>query len=402
MSHRSKTDLPDVVLQPGREHSVQRRHPWIFSGAIASRSDDGVEGELVTVRDSRGRALGCGYTSAEGSIAVKMLHFGGAELEPGFWVGRVKEAAALRRRLGLFDSKDTSAFRLLNAEGDGVPGLICDHYGSTLVVQFQSAGISLQREAILEALLSGLPAPAAVYLKNREGKPRPNETASTETSGYLYGEKENTVVAEGGIRFEIDWERGQKTGFFLDQRDNRALLRRLAGGARVLNTFCYTGGFSINALAGGAASVVSVDTSAAALEILERNLSQNSFDGSHETVRDDVLQFVERDNRTFDIIVLDPPAFVKHRGALRGGLQGYRKINRFGFERVEAGGLLFTFSCSQAVTPELFREEVLQAARESGRTVQVLYQLHQAPCHPVSLFHPEGEYLKGLVVRVGE
>ncbi len=393
------THLPRIALKAGREHSVLRRHPWIFSGAVARSESTGPEGELVLVCDASGCVLGSGYTSDEGSIVVKMLSFDARPIDANFWRTAVAEAFASRHRLGLLTDPGTTACRVINAEGDGLPGLVCDRYNDTYVLQFQSAGAAAQEEAIVDALLAAAPRlPAGIFLKSKDARGGPD---AERVGRYLHGAGGDPIVTERGLRFEVDWERGQKTGFFLDQRDNRTLLRSLAAGARVLNAFCYTGGFTLNALAGGAQSVVSVDTSARALELLDRNLALASFAGAHETVRDDVLQFVDRDARAFDIIVLDPPAFVKHRGALRGGLQGYRKVNRFGFARVEPGGLLFTFSCSQAVTPELFRDEVLAAAKDVGRPVQILHQLHQAPCHPVSLFHPEGEYLKGLVLRVG-
>ena len=417
------TSQPILRLKSGRERAVLRRHPWIFSGALEGTIKHLEDGELVTICSADSKPLAVGYTSNEGSIAVKILSFGGGELSDSYWSELFQRSFLLRERLQLGVSSGdqtgeaTTGYRVVNAEGDGAPGLICDRYGDTYVLQFQTRGVAREEQRIVAALLATAPGKVArIVRKMPTGKgakgdsgDKVGDKAGDKLATCIHGEPGEAVFLENGLKFIADWEKGQKTGFFLDQRDNRALLRRYAHGARVLNTFCYTGGFSIAALAGGASKVVSIDASQQALSVLEENLKLNGFGcesggavsgGLHQTLKEDVLRYVGETPRGFDVVVLDPPAFVKHRDALRSGLKGYRKVNRFGFDQLSSGGLLFTFSCSQAVTTEMFRSEVFEAACEAGRSAQVLHELHQAPCHPISLHHPEGDYLKGLVVRV--
>lgn len=391
--------LKKIILKKGKEESLQRRHPWIFSGAIAQIDSSIEEGDTVAVYQADGELVGCGHYQI-GSIAVRMLSFGTENLPDDFFLGRIRQAAALRRTLGLIRA-DNNCFRLVHGEGDFLPGLIVDIYGTTAVMQAHSPGMHTCRGEVASALLEIPDIPiAAVYYKSETTLPYKAQLDAR--NEYLIGNSENNIAIENGLKFNIDWLRGQKTGFFVDQRENRRLLGQLAAGRKVLNMFCYTGGFSVYALRGGALSVDSVDSSSKAVELTQLNVEMN-FPGCtrHNAINTDAFKFlsaIEKD--AYDLIILDPPAFAKHRNALHNGLQGYRRLNAKAFEKIAPGGIMFTFSCSQVVTREMFRLAVFSAAAQSGRNVRILYQLSQPADHPIDICHPEGEYLKGLVLYV--
>ncbi|MBC6610501.1 class I SAM-dependent rRNA methyltransferase [Hymenobacter sp. BT507] len=390
-----------ITLKPGKDQSLRRRHPWVFSGAIARLQGEVVEGEAVTVLAHTGEVLGVGHY-APGSIAVRMLDFGpDAQLpEAAFWEEKLRNAYQLRQGLALTGQGNTNVYRLAHAEGDGLPGLIIDVYGDVAVVQAHSAGMYRARPHIAAALQAVVPGLRAVYDKSAETVPA--KAAPGAQNGYLFGESsgQEHIVHENGHRFVIDWETGQKTGFFIDQRDNRSLLARYAPGRRVLNTFCYTGGFSVYALEAGAELVHSVDSSKKAIELTERNAALTPHADRHEAYAQDVFSFLKDRHNQYDLIVLDPPAFAKHLSARHNALMGYKRLNVAGIKQIAPGGLLFTFSCSQVVSMELFEGAIMAAAIEAGRPARILHRLTQPADHPVSLFHPEGEYLKGLVLAV--
>ena len=397
------TSSATIVLKNGKDHSLRRRHPWVFSGAIARFKGDAGEGDAVRVEAADGELLGVGHFSGGGSIAVRMLDFGPeAELPtPDFWVRKLGNAYQLRQRLALTGAAGTNVFRLVHAEGDGLPGLIIDVYGDVAVVQAHSVGMYRARPEIAGALQTVFGYKLrAIYDKSAETVP--GNAVPDAQNGYLFGESTGAehLVTENGHQFAIDWETGQKTGFFIDQRDNRALLARYAAGRRVLNTFCYTGGFSVYALAAGAEVVHSVDSSKKAIALTERNAALAPHADRHAAYADDVLGFLKNHPAAYDLLVLDPPAFAKHMGARHAALMGYKRLNASGIAHLAPGGLLFTFSCSQVVSPELFEGAVLAAAIEAGRPARILHRLTQPADHPVSLFHPEGAYLKGLVLAV--
>ncbi len=421
-----------IILKPGKDQSPRRRHPWVFSGAIARLLGAAVEGDAVRVEDSRGELLGTGHYSPGGSIAVRLFDFGpAAQLpSPAFWEEKLRQAYQLRRSLGLAggneqllkspsqeannqqpatNNQNTNVYRLTHAEGDGLPGLIIDVYGDVAVLQAHSVGMYRARHELATALQAVLGnALRAVYDKSAETVPAA-ALAEAPRNGYLLGAgtgAEHRVV-ENGHAFVVDWETGQKTGFFIDQRDNRALLARYAPGRRVLNTFGYTGGFSVYALTAGAALVHSVDASKRAIELTERNVAlsaeADAFEaGRHAAFAQDVQHFFKNpvSEELYDLIILDPPAYAKHLSARHNALMGYKRLNMSGLKHLAPGGLLFTFSCSQVVSPELFEGAVLAAAIEAGRPARILHRLTQPADHPVSLFHPEGAYLKGLVLAV--
>ncbi len=392
-----------LVLKNGKDHSLRRRHPWVFSGAIARLHGEANEGDAVRVQAADGELLGVGHFSGGGSIAVRMLDFGpdAALPTPDFWVRKLQNAYQLRQRLALTGTADTNVFRLVHAEGDGLPGLVIDVYGDVAVVQAHSVGMYRARPDIAEALRVVFGDKLrAIYDKSAETVP--GTAVPDAKNGYLFGGSAGPehLVTENGHQFAIDWETGQKTGFFIDQRDNRALLGRYAAGRRVLNTFAYTGGFSVYALAAGAEVVHSVDSSKKAIALTERNAALAPNAGRHTAYADDVLGFLKNHPAEYDLLVLDPPAFAKHMGARHAALMGYKRLNAAGIAHLAPGGLLFTFSCSQVVSPELFEGAVLAAAIEAGRPARILHRLTQPADHPVSLFHPEGAYLKGLVLAV--
>ncbi|AYA38941.1 class I SAM-dependent rRNA methyltransferase [Hymenobacter oligotrophus] len=389
-----------IFLKPGKDQSLRRLHPWVFSGAIARMQGEVVEGKVVSVHAHNGELLGQGHY-APGSIAVRMLAFGEtAPIDADFWVEKLRNAYKLRHSLGLTGAGNTNVYRLVHAEGDGLPGLIIDVYGDVAVVQAHSAGMYQARPEIAAALQQAVPSLRAIYDKSSETVPA--KAAPDAQNSYLLGESTGAehVVNENGHRFAVDWETGQKTGFFIDQRDNRALLARYAPGRRVLNTFCYTGGFSVYALQAGAELVDSVDSSKKAIELTNRNAELSGLGDKHEAYAQDVFSFLKDRHNQYDLIVLDPPAFAKHLSARHNAIMGYKRLNVAGIKQIAPGGLLFTFSCSQVVSMELFEGAVMAAAIEAGRPARILHRLTQPADHPVSLFHPEGEYLKGLVLAV--
>ena len=390
-----------IFLKRGKEESLARRHPWIFSGAIERIEGDPEEGDVVDVYARSGEFLARGHYPI-GSIAVRGLSFEQEEIDAAWWEARLRAAWAVRRAIGLIDSPDTDCYRLVHGEGDNLPGLVIDIYGDVAVVQAHSVGMYRSRQAICEALRTVYgDRLAAVYDKSAQTLPYKAETGAVD--GYLYGGGASTerIVTEHGNRFHVDWGVGQKTGFFLDQRENRALVGHYSAGRTVLNTFSYTGGFSVYALAGGAREVVSVDSSATAVALAVRNAELNfGPDVHHEGVASDVFDYLKTTDKQFDLIILDPPAFAKHHKVLGNATKGYTRLNARALSQIAPGGILFTFSCSQAVSRELFRTTVFTAAAIAGRRVRILHQLTQPADHPVNIYHPEGEYLKGLVLYV--
>lgn len=378
---------------------MQRHHPWVFSGAIQSLPEGLEEGDLVIVETSSGETVGVGQWQI-GSIAVRMLLFGATALPDDFFAVRLRNAWQMRKDLNLI-RPDNDAFRLVHGEGDYLPGLIVDVYGNTAVMQAHTPGIHFMRRRIAGALteLPGLPI-KNVYYKSETTLPY--KAHLDPVNEYLAGDFDGALATENGLRFNIDWLRGQKTGFFLDQRENRSLLQQYAHGHKVLNMFCYTGGFSVYALRGNAQLVHSVDSSTKAIALTEANVDLNfPGDKRHEAYATDAFRFLDdMEDSAYDLIILDPPAFVKHRGAIQNGLRGYRRLNTAALRKIAPGGILFTFSCSQLVNKDMFRMSVFSAAEQAGRKVRILHQLTQAPDHPVDICHPEGEYLKGLVLYV--
>jgi 23S rRNA (cytosine1962-C5)-methyltransferase len=396
--------MTQIFLKSGKEIPVLRFHPWVFSGAIANIKGNPTDGDIVEVHDRTGKLLGVGHFH-HGSIAVRLLHFGSADISSeAFWLQRLANAFELRKQV-LGDIRADSCFRLIHGEGDGLSGLIIDVYGSTAVLQCHSIGMARQRELIAAALQKILsPNLLAIYDKSYESLPA--KFAETQSNGYLWHRDESktedsAIVQENGVKFKVDWQTGQKTGFFLDQRDNRKLLAEYAKGKRILNAFCYTGGFSCYALKAGASEVHSVDVSAKAMELCDANVQLNApFAGQHQGFTEDVLRFLKNTTAQYDIAVVDPPAFAKSMEKRHNAVQGYKRLNIEAMQKVAPGGLLFTFSCSQVVDRELFYHTIAAAAMEVGRPARVLHHLTQGADHPVSLFHPEGSYLKGLVLRL--
>ncbi len=389
--------LPVITLRKGKEESLERFHPWVFSGAVGSLPDNLKEGELVRVESASGQNIGVGHYQI-GSIAVRMLEFSVSTLPDDFFITRLHQAYRMRQALGLIRD-DNNCFRLVHGEGDFLPGLVVDIYDGTAVMQAHSPGMHFCRAEIADAL-TNLPGIRSVYYKSDTTLPFKANLGAV--NDYLAGSFYSDIATENGLQFNIDWLRGQKTGFFLDQRDNRSLLERYSKGREVLNMFCYTGGFSVYALRGGALKVDSVDSSSKAIALTDANVELN-FPGEtrHRSFATDAFRYLdEMKEGEYDLIVLDPPAFAKHRSALKNGLMGYRRLNAKAFEKIRPGGILFTFSCSQVVTKEMFRLQVFSAAAQSRRKVKILHQLTQPADHPVNIYHPEGEYLKGLVVYV--
>lgn len=388
-----------IQLKKGKEESLNRFHPWIFSGAILKKDDDIEEGEVVKVYTYDKRFIALGHYQI-GSIAVRVLSFSDTEISLSFWVSRLQSAFNLRRTIGLADLSDNNTFRLVHGEGDNLPGLIIDCYGTTAVMQAHSVGMHRQRHEICEALKQVMSNRIeSVYYKSETTLPYKADLG--QENEFLLGASKDDVALENGLKFHVDWLKGQKTGFFIDQRENRCLLEKYAQGRSVLNMFCYTGGFSVYAMRGGAKLVHSVDSSAKAIELTNANVQMNfPNDERHASFCDDAFKFLDSHDAQYDLMVLDPPAFAKHRGALRNALKGYTRLNLKGFERIKPGGILFTFSCSQVVTKDNFRNAVFTAAAQAGRNVRILHQLHQPADHPVNIYHPEGEYLKGLVLYV--
>ncbi|WP_304313564.1 class I SAM-dependent rRNA methyltransferase [Phocaeicola plebeius] len=389
-----------VFLKPGKEESLKRFHPWVFSGAIARVEGEPEEGEVVDVYTSKKEFIACGHFQI-GSIAVRVLSFRQEPIDHAFWVRRLQVAKDLRCALGVLGNPQNNTYRLVHGEGDNLPGLIIDVYDHTAVMQAHSAGMHLDRMAVAEALEEVMgDVIQHIYYKSETTLPFKADLLATE-NGFLKGGSPENVAMENGLKFHVDWLKGQKTGFFVDQRENRALLERYAKGRNVLNMFCYTGGFSFYAMRGGANLVHSVDSSAKAIDLTNENVSLNfPGDTRHQAFAEDAFKFLDRMGDQYDLIILDPPAFAKHRDALRNALRGYTKLNAKAFEKIRPGGILFTFSCSQVVNKQDFRNAVFTAATQSGRSVRILHQLTQPGDHPVNIYHPEGEYLKGLVLYV--
>ncbi|MDF9829820.1 class I SAM-dependent rRNA methyltransferase [Parabacteroides sp. PF5-6] len=388
-----------VILKPKKEDSLLRFHPWIFSGAIQSITGEPEEGDLVEVYGANNRFLAIGHYQI-GSIAVRVLSFQPITIDLDFWKERIATAYHLRKILRLAENDNNNTYRLIHGEGDNLPGLIIDVYAHTAVMQAHSVGMHHARHIIAEALVAVLgPQLKNIYYKSEATLPYKANLGSED--GYLYGGDIEDVAMENGLKFYVDWLKGQKTGFFVDQRENRSLLEYYAKDRSVLNMFCYTGGFSFYAMRGGAQLVHSVDSSAKAISLTNKNVSLNfPEDPRHAAYAEDAFKYLEKMGHNYDLIILDPPAFAKHKNVLRNALQGYRKLNAIAFEKIKPGGILFTFSCSQVVSKENFRLAVFSAAAQSGRSVRILHQLTQPADHPVNIYHPEGEYLKGLVLYV--
>ncbi len=391
--------IKTIQLRRGKTESLRRFHPWIFSGAIARTEGNIEEGEIVRVVDEQGQFLALGHFQI-GSIAVRVLSFTDRAIDENFWMERIGQAFTLRRSLGLCGNPENDIFRLIHGEGDQLPGLVVDVYGETAVMQAHSVGMHLCRETIADAIIAASDGIIKnIYYKSETTLPY--KAGLQQENGFLRGGNPENIATEYGLKFHIDWLRGQKTGFFVDQRENRKLLEFYAKGRRVLNMFCYTGGFSVYALRGGAQLVHSVDSSAKAIDLTEKNAELNfPNDSRHQAFAEDAFKYLDRADSQYDLIVLDPPAFAKHKDALRNALKGYTRLNAIAFEKIRPGGILFTFSCSQAVNKDQFRLAVFTAAAQSGRHVRILHQLHQPADHPINIYHPEGEYLKGLVLYV--
>lgn len=387
----------NIYLRKGKDQSLRRFHPWVFSGAIAKPSEDIVEGDIVRVVSAEGKSLGVGHYQI-GSIAIRILSFDDVEIDASFWHERIGAALSLRCALGIV-RENNNMFRLIHGEGDQLPGLIVDIYGTAAVMQAHSVGMHLQRKEIAAALQEQMPELRCIYYKSETTLPY--KAGLDEESGFLMGKPVDFIATENGLRFHVDWLKGQKTGFFLDQRDNRELLEHYSQGKKVLNMFCYTGGFSVYALRGGATEVHSVDSSERAIDVTMRNVALNfANETRHKAHTVDAFHYLADMGNDYDLIVLDPPAFAKHRDALRNALKGYTRLNAKAMQKIKPGGILFTFSCSQAVSKEQFRLAVFTAAAQSNRFVRILHQLHQPADHPINIYHPEGEYLKGLVLQI--
>lgn len=388
-----------IYLKRGKEESLKRFHPWVFSGAIAAIDDGVEEGELVRVISSNGEFIAVGMYQI-GSIAVRVLTFKDTVIDHEFWTSRLKSALDMRRAISIADNPHNNTYRLVHGEGDNIPGLVIDCYGPTAVMQAHCVGIHLMRHAISEALVEVMGSRIQnIYYKSETTLPFKADVEHE--NSFIYGGDENDVAMENGLKFHVDWLRGQKTGFFVDQRENRSLLEQYAKNRSVLNMFCYTGGFSVYAMRGGANIVHSVDSSAKAIELTNRNIADNfGNDRRHEAFCEDAFKFLDANDKKYDLIILDPPAFAKHRAALHNALKGYTRLNVKGLQRIKPGGILFTFSCSQVVSKDNFRNAVFTAAVQANRKVRILHQLHQPADHPINIYHPEGEYLKGLVLYV--
>lgn len=388
-----------VILKRGKEESLLRFHPWIFSGAIADIKGSPDEGDIVDVYTHEGKWIAVGHIQV-GSIAVRVLSFRQEPIDADFWYNRLNVAFEMRRSLGLTDREDHNIYRLVHGEGDNLSGLVIDVYGHTAVLQAHSVGMHCNRMDIAEALMRVMGDRLnGIYYKSETTLPFKADI--DRGNGYIIGGPSDDVPLEYGMKMPVDWISGQKTGLFIDQRENRALLEKYSNGRSVLNMFCYTGGFSLAAMRGGAKLVHSVDSSARAIELTSGGVKDNfPGDTRHAAFAEDAFKYLDRMDSIYDLIILDPPAFAKHKDALKHALIGYRRLNQKAFEKIQPGGILFTFSCSQVVSKDQFRTAVFTAAAQAGRSVKILYQLHQPADHPINIFHPEGEYLKGLVLSV--
>ena len=395
--------MKQVRLRKGKEESLKRFRPWVFSGAIANIDERIQEGEVVRVVTNSGDFIAVGHYQ-EGSIAVRVLTFSDVQIDDDFWHSRLASALQMRQAIGIADNPNNNTYRLVHGEGDNLPGLIIDVYGKTAVMQAHSIGMHLCRKAVAHALKDVMESRIShIYYKSETTLPF---MTANDMNCFLVGGSDDNIALENGLKFRVDWLKGQKTGFFVDQRENRSLLEKFSKGKRVLNMFCYTGGFSFYAMRGGAELVHSVDSSAKAIELTKQNVELNfPNDPRHEAFCEDAFKFLEGSMANgsaigYNLIILDPPAFAKHRGALHNALKGYTRLNQKAFEKIEKGGILFTFSCSQVVTKDHFRNAVFTAAALAKRKVRILHQLHQPADHPINIYHPEGEYLKGLVLYV--
>lgn len=388
-----------IFLKRGKEESLLRFHPWVFSGAIDHCVGEIADGDVVDVFSAAGDFIAVGHFQ-KGTIAVRVLAFDNVAIDHDFWVAKLSAALNMRKAVGIADSLNNDTFRLVHGEGDYLPGLVIDCYGPTAVMQAHSVGMHIARHEVAKALVEVMGQRIRnVFYKSETTIPF--LAGDGQENGFLYGGNEGDVAMENGLRFHVDWLKGQKTGFFIDQRDNRSLLEKYAKGRKVLNMCCYTGGFSFYAMRGDARLVHSVDSSAKAIELTNLNVELNfPADKRHEAFCDDAFKYLEKTDVDYDLIVLDPPAFAKHRGAIHNALKGYTRLNNKAFEKIAPGGVLFTFSCSQVVTKDMFRNAVFTAAAQTKRKVRILHQLHQPVDHPINIYHPEGEYLKGLVLYV--
>ncbi len=388
-----------VILKSGKDQSVRRLHPWVFSGAIKKIAGTPREGEIVEVSSNKDEFLALGHYQI-GSIAIRIFSFQDIEPDYNFWKDRIGSAYKYRCELGITNHPEINAYRLINAEGDGMPGLIIDYYNGTAVLQMHSIGMHYLRDMIVD-ILKGLYSDRLKAVFDKSETTLPFKSGINATNEYLLGGKSGSEITEYGNRFIVNWEEGQKTGFFLDQRENRKLLQNYATDRQVLNMFCFTGGFSVYALKGKARMVHSVDSSASAIELTGKNIETNfGQTGTHNSYVADAFNYMKDINDRYDLIILDPPAFAKHHNVLHNALQGYKKLNAMAIENIKKGGIIFTFSCSQVVSKENFKKSVYVAAANTGRSVKILHQLTQPADHPVSIYHPEGEYLKGLVLYV--
>lgn len=389
----------NIYLKKGKEDSLKRFHPWVFSGAIAHMDDGIEEGDIVRVITQSGAFIALGHYQI-GSIAVRVLSFQDIAIDDDFWKQRLAAALLMRQCAGIADNPENNTFRLVHGEGDNLPGLVIDCYGKTAVMQAHSVGMHVCRNVIARQLVEVMGNRIEnVFYKSETTLPFKADLG--QENGFIYGGSDDNVAVENGLKFHVDWLKGQKTGFFVDQRENRKLLEHYAKGKTVLNMFCYTGGFSFYAMRGNAKAVHSVDSSAKAIELTNANVELNfPGDKRHQAFCGDAFKFLDAAKDKYDLIILDPPAFAKHRAALHNALKGYTRLNVKAFEKIKSGGILFTFSCSQVVTKDNFRNAVFTAAALAGRNVRILHQLHQPADHPINIYHPEGEYLKGLVLYV--
>lgn len=386
-------EFEKVILKQGKEKSVLRKHPWIFSGAVYGVSSELEDGQMVDVTTYNGTHLATGFYSNKGSIAIRVLTFADEVFKDDFWKNKLQAAWQLRQNL--LNSSETNAFRLIHGEGDGIPGLIIDFYNNNFVIQAHSSGIYFNIRKIADAIKECFPNFCeTIYCKSAQTLP------NTGTDFHLFGTNNETIAKENNIQFHVNWVEGQKTGFFLDQRENRKLLQRYSHGKKVLNTFCYTGGFSIYAMQAGASLVTSVDISEKAVKLAAQNMDLNFTNSNHQAIASDVFEFLKENKNKYEVIVLDPPAFAKNIKSKHTATQAYKRLNIAGLKTISKGGFLFTFSCSQVIDDVLFYNTIAAAAIEAGRKVRVLHKLSQGPDHPVNMFHPEGSYLKGLVLYI--